>query len=491
MATRENEPDNTTEQIIEDDYLQDPDPHQKRVEIFFKPLEAKWDFVRDVLLWKKPVYSLAIFIVVNGIFSFFASGNFRLFLIINAIVGLCLCSEGMRSKMASVLEQARITPEERESYEASLIFQRFCYKIALIWGFSELQLSNLKELRRNSKQKFYVVLGVFLVLASFAYQYLPWLEIFYSTLLFLYLWPPAKYHGTHRVLFGMIEPFVRPFVVHWKHSRTKRQRNQILRAKKGEDYAEDSEEEFTKEFNPEPLKGNKRKQKAAARENLGEIPTAPVIENDVVLPQRSRDAADEQQLLPQYPAISLSAETPEDVSLSFPTGMHLELPEYEENFAEGLETPGGSTVSFNSSASFLPDSQEFPSLATNADTWDLDDDDLAIGLDFPDIDDKDYHSSTESLNDYIEKTGKSSQNRVLKHSSQQRAMGNQQVKRRAKKQTPMTSSQQSDIVTDGCDFEMLDKSEIDDMDETIGNEGRAGAGAGSSLGKFVGKFLGL
>lgn len=159
-------------------------------------------------------------------------------------------------------------------------------------------------------------------------------------------------------------------------------------------------------------------------------------------------------------------------------------------YVQGLATPGGSTVSFNSTASFLPINQEFPSMTTN-DTWDLDEDDLSIGLEFPDIDDKDYHSSTESLNAYNEKTEISSQNKVSKGSSQLRATGSQQVKRRAKKQTPMTSSQQSDIATDGCDFELLDRSEIDDMDETIRNDGRPGAGTGSSLGRFVGKFLGL
>jgi hypothetical protein len=70
MATGDDVGESTTEENINNEYLQDPDPHQKRVEIFFKPLEAKWDFIRDVLLWKKPVYSLCIFIVVNGIFRY-------------------------------------------------------------------------------------------------------------------------------------------------------------------------------------------------------------------------------------------------------------------------------------------------------------------------------------------------------------------------------------------------------------------------------------
>jgi hypothetical protein len=148
-------------------------------------------------------------------------------------------------------------------------------------------------------------------------------------------------------------------------------------------------------------------------------------------------------------------------------------------------------VSFNSSASFLPDSQEFPSLTENTISWDFDDDELAMGLEFPDID-KDYHSSTDSLNTFNEKTEKSSQKRDSIGLSQQRpTAGSHQVKRRAKKQTPMTSSRQTNVATDGSDFELLDRSEIDDMDETIEDKGRASAGTGSSLGAFVGKWLGL
>ena len=58
----------TNEEIIDDEYLRNPDPHQKQVENFLKPLEAHWDLIRDVLLWKKPSYSLLVFIAVNGIF---------------------------------------------------------------------------------------------------------------------------------------------------------------------------------------------------------------------------------------------------------------------------------------------------------------------------------------------------------------------------------------------------------------------------------------
>lgn len=108
-------------------------------------------------------------------------------------------------------------------------------------------------------------------------------------------------------------------------------------AKKGEDYAEDSEEEFTKEFNPEPLKRNKKKQETAGKETLGEMPTAPVVENNVVLPQQSYDTAEEPPLPPQEPIKSLPAVTPEDVPLPSQTDLlHLELPDYsEEHFAEG------------------------------------------------------------------------------------------------------------------------------------------------------------
>lgn len=51
-----------------EEYLRDPDPHQHQVESFFKPLEPHWDLIRDVLLWKKPLYSLLVFVFVNGTF---------------------------------------------------------------------------------------------------------------------------------------------------------------------------------------------------------------------------------------------------------------------------------------------------------------------------------------------------------------------------------------------------------------------------------------
>jgi len=68
MAVQAGSNRETNDNNIDQEYLRDPDPHQHQVERFLKPLEPHWDFIRDVLLWKKPVYSLLIFIAVNGLF---------------------------------------------------------------------------------------------------------------------------------------------------------------------------------------------------------------------------------------------------------------------------------------------------------------------------------------------------------------------------------------------------------------------------------------
>lgn len=66
----------TNDNYMDQEYLRQPDPHQHRVERFLKPLESHWELIRDVLLWKKPVYSLLVFVAVNAIFWYDRSKSF-------------------------------------------------------------------------------------------------------------------------------------------------------------------------------------------------------------------------------------------------------------------------------------------------------------------------------------------------------------------------------------------------------------------------------
>lgn len=110
-------------------------------------------------------------------------------------------------------------------------------------------------------------------------------------------------------------------------------------------------------------------------------------------------------------------------------------------------------------------------MTSATDHWEFDDDDFAQGLEFPDIDDKDYHSSNESLN--------ASEKNTNKQSLPQKA------NKKGHKSKDTASDQQSNSA-DGSDFELLDKSEVDDMDPSFNNERPGSSGSLGSMGKWLG-----
>ncbi len=54
-------------------------------------------------------------------------------------------------------------------------------------------------------------------------------SLFFVPVCALYFGPVIKHNGIHRTVNKAIEPFYRPFVVQWQHSRTKRQRDVLTK----------------------------------------------------------------------------------------------------------------------------------------------------------------------------------------------------------------------------------------------------------------------
>ncbi|XP_001641152.2 uncharacterized protein LOC5521340 [Nematostella vectensis] len=480
-------------EVMADHYSIERQQYQIKIEHFLKPLESKWDFIRDVLLWKKPVVSLCVFVAVNAIFSYFASGHFRMFLIISAIIALGLCLHDVRDRAAAVLERAGITPEERESYEMSLTFNRFCYKLSFTWELVMVEYSNFVELKTTNKKKYYGVIALLVLGAAFAYQYLPLLGLLYALLLFFYLWTPIKYHGTHYVMYSFVEPFFRPFIIQWKNSRTKRERSQIFKAKTGEEHADDSEEEFAKSFHPK-ASSNKPSNTQPPHEPTGLDST----DGQLISKPRSKAAMPSllvsetpdpvvlKPLLPTSALPEVQAIPVDDIVLSTSDTTQDDIPCMEDTSSEsadlnslaGLDmappTPDDSSISLDSSLTFLPDNPQLPSLSMGgSSTWEYDDDDFTQGLEFPDIDAKEYHSSNESLND----TKTDSTDARPQHTVRE-GIGS--------KVTQSAGSSQSSTSTDlSSEYEFLERSEVDEMDSA-----REAGTTESTVSSYVGQLLG-
>lgn len=110
-------------------------------------------------------------------------------------------------------------------------------------------------------------------------------------------------------------------------------------------------------------------------------------------------------------------------------------------------------------------------MSTNTDHWEFEDEDFAQGLEFPDIDEKDYHSSNESLNT----------------SEAKETLSNQRLQNVNLEETtakPQSDQEQSNV--DGSDFELLDKSEVADMDPAMNVERPESSSSLHAMGKWLG-----
>lgn len=108
----------------------------------------------------------------------------------------------------------------------------------------------------------------------------------------------------------------------------------------------------------------------------------------------------------------------------------------------------------------------------NTDHWEFDDEDFSQGLEFPDIDGKDYHSSNESLNT---SEVKEIPREKLQNVNQEEGQGVNQH-----------SDQEQTSGADGSDFELLDKSEVADMDPALNVERPESSGSLHAMGKWLG-----
>ncbi|XP_078377034.1 reticulophagy regulator 3-like isoform X1 [Oculina patagonica] len=451
----------STENSAESEYA-DNQEYIERVKNFLRPVEKRWDYIQSVLLWENPSHSLCYFIALTVLVGLMASGKFRLVLLVVVIIASSLLMEDIRSKVWQFVQGGFEAVSDVDSRQTTLSFNRLCQRLALIWSTFAVWNEKLNKLKTDNTYKYYGVLFGLLLVAVFAYQYLPLLQIFYATVCALYFGPVIKHNGIHRTVNKAIEPFYRPFVVQWQHSRTKRQRDVLTKATE-EGAPADSDDEFAKEIHPvtDDTPVNQDAIPLQEEEFSSSEPSSPVQSVEAKLLQGIISSAITQGLS----SIATSQDSHETKGIS------------------GGETPEVESPSFDSSAVFLDDLQ-FSSLSQGGDTLEFEEGEFMAGLEFPDID-----RDTESDSEAIHPIGKS---RVDNKPTQPKQTGEaEDPKTKGDRQgsgTPesiMTSSGNTDV----SDYEMLDQSEAEGMTPTDETDTVDSTRLGSMT-NYVGKWLG-
>merc|ERR1712226_326348 len=189
-----------------------------------------WSDIENLLFWKDPRVSLAVFVIVTGFFWKFISYKLqRLGLLIIAAAVPCsfpetrtyigrYCSEKFQLKLKP--ERRSLGCDENDVYE----FMVDC------WVKFEMHYIYLIDPKKSSVVKFYLVIASYITLMIFVTTCLPLAGMMYLAGTILYFSPILNYLDLYSIFSKQMEKLTRPVITHWTHSQTKRRRNRTRKA---------------------------------------------------------------------------------------------------------------------------------------------------------------------------------------------------------------------------------------------------------------------
>uniref|UniRef100_A0A8D0GMB5 RETREG1-3/ARL6IP-like N-terminal reticulon-homology domain-containing protein n=1 Tax=Sphenodon punctatus TaxID=8508 RepID=A0A8D0GMB5_SPHPU len=222
----------------------------------FGPYEPLLSALQAALVWERPGRSALGWAGAHGAFGFFALTSLRLVFLVAFTLIITVCLDQWKNKIWPEIKVARPDELDNESWgyvhPRLLSVPELCHHLAEGWVTGATFLENLLAFKRQNPGKFcLLVCGVFTFLAVLG-QYIPGLLLAYLTMLFFLLWPLAVYHRLGQRLYTKLEPAlqrldfsVRGYMM--SKQREKRSRYRMLSQEPANE-GSDSEEELAAFF---------------------------------------------------------------------------------------------------------------------------------------------------------------------------------------------------------------------------------------------------
>ncbi|KAG7505279.1 hypothetical protein JOB18_027965 [Solea senegalensis] len=216
------------------------------------PYEPVLTYLQSVLVWERPLQCVLLYAVVNIVFWFFALTSLRLLFLLASGLTVIICVDTWRNKIWPELRVRKLDESENESWglvqPGILSVPELCHHIAEAWVSGAVLASSVIQYKQHNPGMFCVLTcGVFSCLAVVG-RYIPGLVLSYSAVLATLLAPLAAYHRVFQHVCVKLEPVLQrlDFSVRG-YMMSKPFDNQFLRrpihgAASGE--ASDSEEEL-------------------------------------------------------------------------------------------------------------------------------------------------------------------------------------------------------------------------------------------------------
>ncbi|XP_030649541.1 reticulophagy regulator 3 [Chanos chanos] len=216
------------------------------------PYERVVTYLQSVLVWERPFYSVLLCTLVNVVFWFFALTSLRVVCLVASGLTLAVCVDTWRNKIWPRIKVKRSDDSENESWglvqPGTLSVPELCHHMAELWVSGSTWVSSTVNYKRQSPGKFcLLVCGLFSFLAVVG-RHVPGLVLSYLSVLVVLAGPLVLYHRLWQRVCVRLEPALQWLDFSVKgYMMSKPIDNQFLRRplRSGDpDDASDSEEEL-------------------------------------------------------------------------------------------------------------------------------------------------------------------------------------------------------------------------------------------------------
>ncbi|XP_016134570.1 protein FAM134C-like [Sinocyclocheilus grahami] len=216
------------------------------------PHERLLTYLQSVLLWERPFHSALLYTAANVMFWFFALSSLRLLFLLASGLALAVCVDTWRNKIWPKIKVKRQDDSENESWglvqPGTLSVPELCHHLAKVWVTGSSCATDIVQFKRQNPGKFcMLVCGLFTIVAMVG-RYIPGLLLSYMALLGVMLCPLAFYYRLWQLACVKLEPALQWLDFSTKgYMMSKPIDNQFLRKpiRSGtSDDASDSEEEL-------------------------------------------------------------------------------------------------------------------------------------------------------------------------------------------------------------------------------------------------------
>ncbi|KAM4691615.1 reticulophagy regulator 3 isoform 1-T2 [Rhinophrynus dorsalis] len=172
--------------------------------------EPVLSYLQAVLVWERPRHSALLHLGLNAVFWFFALTSLRIIFLMAFGLMIIICVDQWKNKIWPELGVTRSNELDNESWgfvhPRLLSVPELCYHAAEIWVNLAAFLRNLLLFKTENPGKFCLLICGFLTFLTVLGGYIPGIVLSYLLLLTFLLCPLAIYHHLGQRIYQKLEP---------------------------------------------------------------------------------------------------------------------------------------------------------------------------------------------------------------------------------------------------------------------------------------------